>query len=82
MELRMGLWLLATIAMALAMFFWHKRRVDATEQVGSAEEFSNLVLYFDPFKGEGHIFMGGTLVIVFFSLFMYEFAQIFMSFFF
>lgn len=78
----MGLWLLAAIAMGLAMFFWHKRRVDTTENAGTAEEFSNLVLYFDPLKGEGHIFMGGALMIVFFSLFMYEFAQIFLGFFF
>ena len=81
MEIRMGLWFLASLLTAIAMFFWHKMRANVDDEMGSAEEFSNFVLYFDPFKGEGHLFVGGTLVVLFFSLFMYEFAQILVSFF-
>ncbi|MBF0288518.1 MAG: hypothetical protein HQM14_11935 [SAR324 cluster bacterium] len=58
------------------MFFWHKKKSQKSEQVGTAEEFSNITLYFDPFKGEGHLFVGGTLVIICFSLFSLELAKI------
>lgn len=76
MGFRMGLWLFTTIALIAAMYFWHKKRSEIPEQAGSSEAFSNLTLYFDPFKGEGHLFVGGTLVMASFSLFMYEFSKI------
>ena len=75
MELRMGLWLLASIALGAGIYFWHKRKMGATEQVGLSEDYSSLTLYFDPIKGEGHLFIGGTLVIITFSLFNYELAK-------
>ena len=76
MELRIGLWLLASIALGVSIFFWHKRKMEATEQVGSNEDYSSLTLYFDPIRGEGHLFLGGTLVMITFSLFSYELAKL------
>ena len=79
MELRMGLWLFVSIALGASIYFWHRRKMGATEQVGSNEDYSSLTLYFDPIKGEGHLFIGGTLVIIAFSLFNYELAQMIVS---
>ena len=79
MEIRMGLWLLVSVVIGATMFLWHKKRSEKAEQVGSSDDFSNLTLYFDPFKGEGHLFIGGTLVIASFSLFVYELSKILVS---
>lgn len=72
----MAMWLLSSMGLAGAMFFWNKKKAEKTEQVGSADDFSNVTMFFDPIRGEGHLFVGGTLVIVFFSLFCYELAKI------
>ncbi len=72
----MTMWLLASMALGAAMFFWHRKKSEKSEQVGASEEFSNITLYFDPIKGEGHLFLGGTLVIICFSLFSFELAKI------
>lgn len=76
MGLKMAIWLLMSMALAASMYFWHQRKIGKSEQVGSAEEYSNVTLYFDPINGEGHLFLGGTAVIITFSLFSYELAKI------
>ena len=80
MEFRMGMWFLTTVGIGFLMFIWHKRKAEKSEQVGSADHYSNITLYFDPINGEGHLFIGGTLVIGSFSLFCYELAKILVSF--
>ena len=79
MEFRMGMWLLATLGIGTLMFFWHKRKSEKSEQVGSSDHYSNITLYFDPINGEGHLFIGGAMVIVSFSLFCYELAKMIVS---
>ena len=75
MELRIRLWLLATLGMVLLLIFWHRRKAEKSEQVGSPDNFSNITLYFNPIHGEGHLFIGGMVVIITFSLFCYELAK-------
>ncbi|MBF0288994.1 MAG: hypothetical protein HQM14_14345 [SAR324 cluster bacterium] len=76
MGFSMTMWLLACMGLGTLMYFWNKKKSEKTEQVGTAEEFSNFTLYFDPIRGEGHLFVGGTLVIITFSLFCHELAKI------
>ena len=80
MELRMGLWLLTSMGLGAIMFLWHKRKTGQSEQVGTSDSYSNITLYFDPINGEGHLFIGGTLIIISFSLFVYELSQIIVGF--
>ncbi len=76
MGFSMAMWLLASMALGTIMYFWNKKKSEKAEQLGASEEFSNFTLYFDPIHGEGHLFVGGTLVIVTFSLFCHELAKI------
>lgn len=75
MELRIGMWFLATLGMGMFIVFWHKKKTEKSEQIGFSNDFSNLVLYFDPIHGEGHLFLGGIVTIVSFSMFCYELAK-------
>ncbi len=72
----MAVWLVSCFVLGTVIYFWHKRKTATSEQVGAVDEYSNMVLYFDPIRGEGHLFVGGTLVIIFFSLFCHELAKI------
>ncbi len=76
MGLEMALWLLSAMGIVAAMIFWNRRKGGRAEQVGSSEDFSNVTMYFDPIHGEGHLFIGGIMVIVLVALFFYEFAKI------
>ncbi len=76
MGFEMGMWLLASLGTLAGMVGWHKRKMRGQEQVGANQDYSNMTMYFNPVHGEGHLFMGGILVIIFFSLFCYEFARI------
>ncbi|MBF0287121.1 MAG: hypothetical protein HQM14_04825 [SAR324 cluster bacterium] len=76
MGFSMWLYLLITIGLVASMYFWNQRKGEKTEKLGANEEFSNMTMYFNPTKGEGHLFIGGILVIITFSLFSFELAKI------
>lgn len=76
MGFSMGMWLLASMGLAVSMFFWNKKKSERAEKVGTVDDFSNLTMFFDPIRGEGHLFVGGSLVIIFFSMFCFELAKI------
>ena len=75
MEFKMWLWLLSSIGLGAAILLWHKRKSALGEQIGPSDSYSNFTLYFDPINGEGHLFIGGTLVSITTSLFIYEFVK-------
>lgn len=75
MEFRIGMWFLATMGVAMFIVFWQKKKTEQSEQIGLSNDFSNLVLYFDPVHGEGHLFLGGIVTIVTFSMFCYELVK-------
>ena len=61
----MTTWLMLTVGMALVLVVWRLRRPEAEE----LEPPSNLTMFFHPIKGEGDLFIGGILIIYFFSRF-------------
>ncbi len=75
MEFKMWLWLLSSIGLGAVIFLWHRRKAEQSENIGPSDSYSNFTLYFDPINGEGHLFIGGAIVSITFSLFMYEFVK-------
>jgi len=78
MEFRMGMWFLTTLGIGTLILLWHQRKSGESEQIGSSD-LSNTTMYFDPIKGEGHLFIGGTMVVLSFSQFCYQFAKTIVS---
>lgn len=71
----MWIWLISSIALMVVLLFYQSRKWDGNDSL----EFSNITMFFNPVKGEGDIFLGGILVLVFFSFFLFELAKVFRS---
>ena len=71
----MWVWLILAIALMVVLLFYQSRKWDGNDSL----EFSNITMFFNPIKGEGDIFLGGILVLVFFSFFLFELAKVFRS---
>ncbi|MBF0236773.1 MAG: hypothetical protein HQM12_03645 [SAR324 cluster bacterium] len=67
------LWLLTTIGLSVGLFYFHQRKSERGSNLDV--EFSNITMFFDPWKGEGDIFVGGILILLSFSKFLLELAQ-------
>ena len=71
----MWVWLILAIVLMVVLLFYQSRKWDGNDSL----EFSNITMFFNPIKGEGDIFLGGILVLVFFSFFLFELAKVFRS---
>ena len=76
MGFQMSVWFLLSLALGTVIVLWNRKKSEISDQKGAQKTFSNMVIYFDPIKGEGHLFVGGIVVIIFVSMFFYEFAKI------
>ncbi len=82
MGFQMAVWFLLACGLGTVIVLWNRKKSELSDQTSSQKVSSNMVVYFDPIKGEGHLFVGGIVVIIFVSFFFYEFAQIMRSIFF
>ena len=73
---RMVMWLFLSMGLMVALYFYHQKK---TEGGDLDVEFSNFYMFFDPIKGEGDVFVGGILILLFFSFFLLELARTFRS---
>ncbi len=67
----MATWIMLTIGSAVLLVVWRLRRPEDEK----LEPPSNMTMFFHPVKGEGDLFLGGMLIIYFFSrlaLFMFQ----------
>jgi len=67
----MGIWLALAVMTILVMIIFRKKK-PAEENL---EPPSNFVMFFNPFEGEGDLFIGGLLVLFFTSIFFLELFQ-------
>lgn len=70
----LGLYLLLSMGMVACMILWHRKKTEKGEDSASTD-FSNATMFFDPLRGEGHLFVGGIITLIFFSLFLLELAK-------
>ncbi|MGK5093860.1 hypothetical protein WDW89_17835 [Deltaproteobacteria bacterium TL4] len=64
--------LLSSIALMVGLYFFHQRKSSGDDK---ETDFSNMTMFFDPFKGEGDIFVGGIIILILFSQFLLELSQ-------
>ena len=68
MSVELVMYFLMSMGVMTAMFFWHKKKSEKSEDMATSD-FSNVTMFFDPLKGEGHLFVGGIITLILFSLF-------------
>ena len=67
----MATWIMLTVGSAVLLVVWRLRRPEDEK----LEPPSNMTMFFHTVKGEGDLFLGGMLIIYFFSrlaLFMFQ----------